>query len=95
MAPDATAIRDALATVVENADNNLGLLSFDSNSEALCKQVVLVSRTARCYSLRLRRNVMKRRRSEAERQKRRDKANKEYRQKRKELKNEKMQRMWD
>ena len=41
VAPDAMAIRDALATV-ENMDTNLGSLSFDPNGEALYEPVVLM-----------------------------------------------------
>ena len=41
VAPDTTAIRDALATV-ESLDTNLGLFSFDPNGEALYEPVVLI-----------------------------------------------------
>ena len=41
VAPDAMAIRDALATV-ESLDTNLGLFSFDPNGETLYEPVVLM-----------------------------------------------------
>ena len=41
MAPDSTAIRDALA-MVKDFDTNLGSFSFDANGEAIYEPVVLV-----------------------------------------------------
>ena len=45
-APDATAIRDALA-MTKDFDTNMGPFSFDSNGEAIHKEVVLVVKDGR------------------------------------------------
>ena len=56
VAPDAMAIRDALATV-ENLDTNLGLFSFDPDGEAIYETVVLMVKDGVLGDIRLWRHV--------------------------------------